>query len=191
MSNRRFDIVSSHGPARLALVTVLLIAAAACYPGGVSPDEVQGPFSWAGLEGVTHLRHLWFSGQPDQAAFERARAEGISVVINLRDPSELEWDESATVTALGMTYYNVPVQGGQPFDRAAFERIEALVAQHHEEQVLVHCASSNRVGGWLATHLVDEHGMSVDEALVVGRRTGITKEKTESDVRSYLNQSPS
>ena len=170
----------------IALGMVFLMAGAACDPGAISLEEVEGHFRWGGVDNVTHLRHLWFSGQPDQAALERAKAEGIGVVVNLRDPSEHEWDEKSAVEALGMTYYNVPVQGGRPFDRSAFERIVALVEQHDDQQVLVHCASSNRVGGWLVTHLADVHGMSLDEALVVGRRTGITKPAIEENVRRYL-----
>ena len=174
----------------LALGMACLWVVAACHHGAISPDQVEGPFIWGGTDDVTHLHHLWFSGQPDSAALERARAEGVAVVINLRDPSEYEWDEKSAVEALGMTYYNIPVRGGQPFDRAVFERIEALVAQNHEEQTLVHCSSSNRVGGWLATHVADEHGMSVDDALAVGRRAGITKPAIEENVRRYLAAEP-
>lgn len=172
-----------------ALATsLLLMLATACSSGAISPEDVSGPFTWGGVENVTHLRHLWFSGQPDQAALERAEAEGVDVVINLRDPAEHDWDERAAVEALGMSYYNVPVRGTEPFDRAAFQAIEALVKKHREQGVLVHCASSNRVGGWLASHLVDEHGMSVDDALAVGRRGGITSAGIEKKVRAYLEE---
>lgn len=172
----------------LGVISFLL--GAACHTGAISVAQVEGPFTWGGVDNVTHLHHLWFSGQPDQAALEQARAAGVAVVINLRDPSEHAWDERSAVETLGMAYHNVPVARGRPFDRAVFQRIEALVEQHHEQQVLVHCASSNRVGGWLATHLVDHHGMSPADALAVGRRAGITKPAIEENVRSYLAVTP-
>lgn len=172
--------------AGLIVIAGLALCLGAAGETSISPDDVRGPFTWGSVSNVTHLKHLWFAGQPDQAGLEKAKAEGVAVVINLRDPSEHAWDEKSAVEALGMTYYNVPVRGGQPFDREVFEKIEALVKEHHDEPILVHCASSNRVGGWLATHLVETHGMTVDEALAVGRRAGITKQPVERAVRAYL-----
>ena len=155
----------------------------------ISPDEVKGPIAWGTAQKVTHLRHLWFADQPDAAGFEAARQAGVQVVVNLRPPSELDWDEKAEVEKLGMTYYNVPVAGPR-FEKSAFDRIEQLVAQHEDQQILIHCSSSNRVGGWLATHLVREHGMSVEDALVVGRRAGITKEDVAERARAYVRENP-
>lgn len=179
----------ARGGRRLSTLA-LLIAALACHAESIAPGDVEGPVTWGGVDNVTHLRHLWFAGQPDQAALERAKAEGVRVVISLRDPSEHAWDEKAAVESLGLTYYSVPVRGAEPFDAASFERIEALVAEHRDGQVLIHCSSSNRVGGWLATHLASRHGLSVEEALAVGRRAGITKEGIEQAVRDYLAGSP-
>jgi len=155
----------------------------------ISADEVEGPIAWGAAQKVTHLRHLWFADQPDAAGFEAARKAGVRVVVNLRPPSEMDWDEKAEVEKLGMSYYNVPVAGPR-FEKSAFERIEQLVDQHEEQQILIHCSSSNRVGGWLATHLVREHGMSIEDALVVGRRAGITKEDVAERARAYLRENP-
>lgn len=159
---------------------------AACEHGGITADDVEGPFTWGGVENVTHLRHLWFSGQPDGAALEQAKTEGVKVVVNLRAASESDWDEQAAAEALGLTYYSVPVPGDQPFQREAFERVEALVSQHRDGGVLIHCSSSNRVGAWLTAHLVEKHGLPADEAIAVGRRAGITKPAIETKVRAYL-----
>lgn len=164
----------------------MVVCVVACGPAPIAPSEVEGPFTWGGTSNVTHVRHLWFSGQPDQAALERAKAEGIGVVINLRDPSEFDWDEKSAVESLGMTYYNVPIRREEPFDPAAFAKIEALVERYDEQRVLVHCSSSDRAGGWFATHLAGAHGMSVGDALAVGRRTGITKDTIVENVRAYV-----
>ncbi|MCP3984994.1 MAG: hypothetical protein GY723_11430 [bacterium] len=179
-------------PRKLRVLRAVLIVTASVWlcagalaEATVSPDEVEGPVTWGSVSNVMHLHHLWFAGQPDQAGMEKAKAEGVAVVINLRDPSEHAWDEKSAVEALGMTYYSVPVRGA-PFDKAVFDEIESLVKQHHSEEILVHCASSNRVGGWLATHLAARHEMSVDEALAVGRRAGITKVSIEQAVRAFL-----
>ncbi len=150
-----------------------------------TPDDVKGPLTWGSATRVTQLSRLFFADQPDAIGIDAARAAGVEVVINMRAPSEIDWDEKAAVEKAGIEYYNVEVSG-PTFDRNQFERIESLVASNPNEKILIHCGSSNRAGGWLATHLVTRHGMSEDEALEVGRRAGITKQAIEKRVRDYL-----
>ena len=171
--------------ARSLIATAFLIASSAGAEKPITVDEVTGPITWGSAENVTHVRHLWFSGQPDRAGFGAAKAAGVKVVINLRDPKEFDLDERVLVEELGMLYYNVPVDG-KAFDREAFERIESILEGGGHEQTLLHCSSSNRVGGWLATHLVEKHRLSKDAALEIGRKTGITKSVIEASVKTYL-----
>jgi hypothetical protein len=84
-----------------------------------------------------------------------------------------------------MSYFNGPVVGDS-FDPAAFAAIDRIVHDNHDQEILLHCSSSNRVGGWLAVHLVENHDMSVDDALAVGRRAGITSPVIEERVRALL-----
>ena len=183
---------SAHGIARrvllvgLGLGLVLATGAFAAEP--IAPEDVKGPMAWGGVANVTQLRHLYFSGQPDRAGLEAARAAGVELIINLRAPAELDWDEPAAVRALGMEYHSVPVTG-PAFEPAAFARIESLLAENEGRAIYVHCTSSNRVGGWLATHLVAKHGLSEEEALAVGRRAGITKSVIEERVHAFLEAS--
>ncbi len=158
--------------------------AGACEP----PDlgDVEGPFVWGGVRNVTRLGNLWFAGQPDLAGLEAARDHGVAVVINMRESGEVRWDEAGAVEALGMRYFSVPVSPWRPFSRQAFDRIAEILESNSGQQILLHCGNSNRVGGWLATHLVGEHGMSVDAALVVGRRAGISTEAIEENVRRFV-----
>ncbi len=151
----------------------------------ITPADVAGPVTWGAATNVTHLRHLWFAGQPDQEALERAKERGVAVVINLRDPSEHDWDEKKAAEDLGLTYYNVPMAKSGSFSPEAVDRIEALVKTHHGEPTLIHCSSGNRAAGWLAVHLVEQHEMTVDDALAVGKRAGITKTAIETKVRAY------
>ncbi|MEN8184249.1 MAG: hypothetical protein ABFS46_17115 [Myxococcota bacterium] len=154
----------------------------------VRTDEVAGPFSWGAASNVTHVRHFWFSGQPDEDALEAARGEGIGIVINLREVHEHGWDEEQAVENLGMRYYSVPVPRKKPFPAAAFAQIEALVKDNENEQILIHCSTANRAAGWFATYLVAEHGMSLDDALAVGRKVGITKDAIAQSVANYLGE---
>ncbi len=155
-----------------------------------SPDSgaVEGPFVWGGVRNVTRLGNLWFAGQPDLAGLEAARENGVAVVINMREPGEMGWDEAGAVEALGMRYFSVPVSPRRPFSPQAFDRIEAILEANPDQQILLHCGSSVRVGAWLATHLVRRDGMSVDEALATAREAGLTHQALAKKVRDCLEE---
>ncbi len=171
------------------VIGMCLLVASIAWPAAgeeaITPDDVEGPMTWGAATRVTRLHHLYFADQPDAAGFEAAKAAGVVAVIDLRAPGERDWDERAVVEGLGLAYENVPVTG-DAFDPEAFARIEALVAERHPDKILVHCSTSNRVGGWLATHLVTQHGLAVDDAIAVGRRAGITNDVIEQRARDYL-----
>lgn len=149
-------------------------------------EEVQGPVDWGAAKSVTRVRRLWLADQPDQQGLERARDNGVTVVINLREPGEMTWDENAAVEGLGLTYIAAPVAREGPLSKEAFERIEAVVKDRPGEQILIHCSTGNRAAAWLATHLVRSHGMKAEDALAVGKRAGLTKEETAAKVDQYL-----
>lgn len=176
----------ARGALPAALLAVVLAAVAAAAGGPVGPDDVRGPLTWGAAHHVTAVSRLYFADQPDRAGFEAAREAGVGVVVNLRAPEELDWDERAAVEELGMAYYDVPVRGGEPFSAAAFQQVEEIVDRHGSDEILVHCSSSNRAGAWLAWHLVRTHGMSVGDALAVARKAGVTKPKVEQAVRRLL-----
>jgi len=147
--------------------------------------EVDGPMTWGGLSNVTRYQNLYFSGQPDLAALEAARRAGIQLVINLRAPGEMTWNEAASVRELGMRYANVPLSG-RSFDPDAIAKIESLVANSAGTPILIHCTSSNRAGGWLVTHLITREGRPFDAALELGRRAGLDRGFVVETVRAYL-----
>lgn len=165
-------------------------------PDGITPDQVAGPGTWGDVSNVMRLRHLYFSAQPDEAALEAARDAGVGVVVNLREVGEEGFSgadaerERAAAEALGLRYVAVPVPGPDPFSPEAFDRIESVVRDHEDAKVWLHCSSGNRAAGWLAVHLVRAHGMTVDDALAVGRRAGITKDAVEERVRALVDQTP-
>ena len=173
--------------AGVAAIALLLIAATAAWSAeAVRPEEVANPVAWGSASKVTRIRRLWIADQPDEAGLRQARESAVSVVINLREPSELSWDERTVVESLGMTYYNVPVAREAPLSSEQMAEIEEIVQRHGGQQVLIHCSTANRAAAWLATHLVHEHAMALDDALTVARQAGLTKADAEAKVRSLL-----
>ena len=131
------------------------------------------------LEGVPNacriLPTVLTGGQPTAANFQRLKAAGGAIVLDLRDPMEpRSFDEPGLIRRLGMEYVNVPVGAG-PLTDEPIDRILGVLRGAGEEVVLVHCGSGNRVGGALIPYLMLDHGMeeedAVDQAMRVGLRS--------------------
>jgi uncharacterized protein (TIGR01244 family) len=114
---------------------------------------------------------LTTAGQPDEAAFRVFAQNGYRVVIDLRTEGEDRGlDEPAVVEALGMEYISMPIDGPDINFEKARELDELL--DSYDEPVLLHCASSNRVGALLALNTFAETG-DADLAIEKGRTAGM------------------
>jgi len=119
------------------------------------------------IEGITT------AGQPSAEALAAAAEAGYKTVIDLRSPTEDRgMDEAATVESLGMSYISLPVAGG---DGVTYENASLLdeLLGDASGPVLLHCASSNRVGALLALR-ARMHGADADEALELGLASGLS-----------------
>lgn len=112
-------------------------------------------------------------GQPSPAHLRDAQARGFRRIVNLRPHSEpIGYDEAALAAELGLDYVNIPIAG--PGDLTSDNaRALDVALQGAGGPVLVHCASSNRVGALLALRAQQLQGQSVEDALAVGRAGGL------------------
>jgi uncharacterized protein (TIGR01244 family) len=116
------------------------------------------------------------AGQPDLAGLASARAAGIRHVINLRPATEdPSFDTAAAVHSLGLGYAALPIAGAADFSREKVAAFDALLREAGDGPVLVHCASGNRVGALMALRARWLEGASVEQAMEVGARAGLTK----------------
>ncbi|MFK7957145.1 MAG: sulfur transferase domain-containing protein [Lysobacterales bacterium] len=166
----------------LALLFTIMPGLALASP--ASP--VTGPESFAELSGVMVYENLYLAGQPDSQALAAAKAAGVSVVINLRTQGEMRFDEQSVAEELGLSYHHVPIAGATGFTPENLALLDDLAQAAGSEKVLVHCASGNRVGGWLANYLVTRQGVPVDEAFRVGRAAGLRSSAIETHIREQL-----
>jgi len=115
------------------------------------------------------------AGQPTPVHLAALAREGVRTVINLRRPDEpVEYDEAAEAAKLGLRYETLPIGGPDDLDRSrvvAFGRL--LDAARREGGVLIHCASSNRVGAMVALDAALNRGLPMDQALQRGRDAGL------------------
>ena len=122
------------------------------------------------------VKGITTAGQPSAAALSALAAAGYKSVIDLRAPSEDHGlDEKKTVEGLGMHYMNLPVSGknGVTFKNA--DELDRLLAAA-PKPVLLHCASSNRVGALLALR-AKLKGADSDKALDLGEASGLASLK--------------
>jgi uncharacterized protein (TIGR01244 family) len=114
--------------------------------------------------------NMFIGGQPTERALRELRASGVTVVVNLRMPQEMErsvrFDEEALVKSLGMTYVHIPMRGTTeaPYSPAAVTTF-AEAMQKATGKVLLHCTVAWRASHLWAAYLIREKGVPENEAL--------------------------
>lgn len=140
-----------------------------------APVEPAQPVTdWSGVEKLFQAGEVYFGGQPTAEALEVAPKRGIKVVVNLRSAPEMKalgFDEAAIVRRLGMEYVAIPVTP-DTFSPADADRLSDVLRET-TGPILIHCASSNRVGAVWALYLHRHRGFSLDTAIEHGKRAGL------------------
>ena len=118
------------------------------------------------------------AGQPSPDHLAQLAVQGVKAVINLRPSAEnAGYDELAVTARLGLHYVVVPTTAnadGITFENAAIldKAIAEAQATVGDAPMLIHCASSNRVGALLALR-ASAAGASKEDAMAVGRAAGL------------------
>lgn len=168
----------------------LLVAAGYLLLSSACVHDVEGPVwplkvdlqSVVETGAVRPVDEITAAGQPDEAALKVFADSGYVAVIDLRTAGESRGlDEPAVVEGLGMDYVSLPIgRDGISFENAA--SLDELI-RSYEGPVLVHCASSNRVGALLALR-ASLDGADDEAAVAVGKEGGLTG--LEGKVREVL-----
>ncbi len=132
------------------------------------------------LSAIKNLRQPsashYAAGQPSPEQFQQLQQAGIQHIINFRPQQEQgDFDEAKLVNNLGMQYHNLPIASGKDFTPEAIEQFDRLLNSIGDEKVLLHCASSNRVGAMMALRANWLQGASSEQALTVGKSYGLTR----------------
>jgi len=131
---------------------------------------------------------IYFGGQPKADDFSLFAQRGVKTVINLRGEEEMKglgFDEQASVEAAGMHYVQIPIGAEEPTEES-LTRLMDLLAGSGSGRVLLHCASSNRVGYVWTLYEGIRQGKTVDEAVAAGKSAGLRSPTLESRARAYL-----
>jgi len=165
------------------LAALMAGAAVADPPPLVEFDRSAPPDTVADFPGfqarIFREGRLFIAGQPGEEAVRALPDHGVTCVVNLRTPAEMDdrdrvpFDEKALLEELGIDYVWIPL-GGQdhPYTPEAVATFaEAL--REHEGPVLLHCTVAWRASHLWAAYLVEYQGLPVDEAYARGEAIGI------------------
>jgi len=111
------------------------------------------------------------AGQPSPEALARLKQMGFRTVINLRTEQEGAAQERPLIEAQGLRYVSVPVTPAT-LSLADVEAVEKVLADPAARPVLLHCASSNRVGAVWAV-IQARKGRSLEQAEAAGAAAGM------------------
>lgn len=111
---------------------------------------------------------LIVGGQIQEIDVDALRAAGVTRVINLRTPEEMQtlgFDESAALAAGGVSYRQLPL-GGPDFPYSP-ELLDAFAAEMAaaDGKIVLHCASGGRAGIVYAAWLVKYQGKTPQQAM--------------------------
>ena len=184
---------------RRCVVPVLAVLVAGCssdprsHTAGGSGSEVATPYAVERAverEGVAPLFRagpVLLAGQPGEEALAALARDGVTTVIDLRRASEERgFDEPTVVRSLGMNYVALPFGGDQPLTDAVLDHARGALRAHADGDVVLHCASANRVGAvWLAARVLDQ-GVALETALDEAHAIGLASTEYEDAARAYV-----
>lgn len=173
----------------MSLVVAMVITVSGVAAGGDMPSVELGvdkdgmPQAVEGFAGVERNLYrdgrVYLGGQPTEDALRRFKELGVTAVVNLRTPGEMEdrtrvpFDEATFVEELGLAYVWIPLGGeDHPYTPAAVDRF-AEVVREHGGAVLVHCTIGWRASYLWVAYLIREQGFELAEALARGEAIAI------------------
>jgi uncharacterized protein (TIGR01244 family) len=114
------------------------------------------------------------AGQPSPEALAKLKELGFGTVITLRTAKEapVVAEEQKIVEEQGLRYVAVPVTA-ETFSLADVDTVRKALDEAGEAPVLLHCASSNRVGAVWGV-IARERGASAEEAENEAKKAGLS-----------------
>lgn len=142
---------------------------------------------------------IFIGGQPTEKALRDLKAQGVTVVVNLRTPEEMKsavkFDEPALIQQLGMRYVYIPMRGNAefPYSPDAVAKFAEAVRSANGK-VLLHCTIAWRASHLWAAYLIKERGVPVETALANARAINLMDtmrmgSSGRQPVEEFLNES--
>lgn len=151
---------------------------------------------WVGVPRLSENGVIYFAGQPTEAGFRTLAQSSVKIVVNLRSIKEMQtkvdFNEAIVVESLGMKYVHIPIVPSS-FSPEDVDRLREVLDQvdldrNQKSRILIHCASSNRVGGMWAAYLNRELGFAPDKAIEYGKNAGLRSDTMINAAMSVITK---
>jgi uncharacterized protein (TIGR01244 family) len=124
---------------------------------------------------------VFIGGQPTERALRELRAQGVTTVVNLRTPPEMQtrvpFDEAALVKELGMQYVYLPMRGTPDFPYSP-DAVKAFTAAMTDAKgkVLLHCTIAWRASHLWTAYMIQSRDVPAETAVKFGRMINLMDE---------------
>ena len=126
-------------------------------------------------EKLFQYKNIFIGGQPNHDDFTALKASGITKVINMRTPGEIEkldFFEDYLAKQAGMDYQLLPIGGkDDKYSPAKLEEFAQLL-EANDGKVLLHCGSGHRASQLWAAYMVKYKDKTPNEALAMVKGMG-------------------
>lgn len=127
-------------------------------------------------------------GQPKLVHLEKLKTEGVKTIINLRPPREHQAArEEAKAKELGLRYFNIPVEFGNPQDQQV-EEFFKLTDDAANRPMFIHCAAAIRVAAFWMIRRVLRDGWSIEKAEAEAKKIGLTNQDWQDFATDYIER---
>jgi len=138
--------------------------------------------------GTCPLPGIGAAGQPRASDWQALADAGVRTIVDLRPEAEPHGhDEPAAVRAAGMSYVTLPVTQFTLGD-AQFDALRELLRDPARRPIVVHCASSNRVGALLLPYFALDEGRPLEQALELAVDAGLRSQDLASMAVDYVRR---
>ena len=166
---------SAFAVAAAAMVIVPVSGAAQKLVGPVQISTLPAPtiLDTTGMFRARYARvgdDFFIAGQPTPDALREMKTLGVTTVINLRMPEEMErigFDEPKLIEELGLKYVYIPMRGGDGAHAYSPQTLRTFAdaMRAADGKVLLHCTIAWRASHIWAAYLIQEHGIPTMEAI--------------------------
>ena len=110
--------------------------------------------------------------QPTPEDVAALAAEGVRLLINLREADEVQPDLAAAASAAGVRFLDIPMSGGGFKISDAHRLREVLCDAPVDAGVFLYCKTGSRVAALWATMHALEQGLDAEQAMELAQRSG-------------------
>jgi len=174
----------------------MLLCLAFAGPGwsGESPEAAKDakpvPAKLGSTPNVHAAGPVWLCGQPSPEDLQIARQKGVALVLSLRLPDEISWDEEQAAKQAGLQFQRLAFTTADTMTDELLDEARGILrdAQRDGKPVVLHCGAANRVGAIWLVHCMLDRGLSQAdaerEAAQVGLKTASLKKRALEYVKS-------